>query len=138
MLKEDMDILAGRAMARLFSVMVQVAQETVPVGTTDTFRERVHDLVVDLPIFLDSAQGDPESPVRNEQATYDRDAVALVVKRGVSDLSRAFDGSGENARDAMRTWWREYGDRDHTVAWLIQQAASFLVADATMTGAERC
>ncbi len=123
MLKEDVDTLAGRALARLFSMMVQVAQETDPVETLDAFRTRINDLVVDIPIFLDRKT--------SHQAKGAYEAVALAVDKGLSDLEPVFDGVAESARGAMRDWWQEYGDRDHTVAWLVQQTASLLVADAT-------
>ncbi|MEY2340924.1 hypothetical protein AB4090_02305 [Acidithiobacillus sp. IBUN Pt1247-S3] len=132
MLEEDVDTLAGRALARLFSSMVQVVQETAPVETPDAFRNRIHDMVVDIPMFLETSPDGPVSQICSDQTegAYDRDAVALVVQRGLMDLTPAFEGSGESAGDAMRDWWHEYGDRDHTVAWLVQQTASILVADA--------
>ena len=107
----------------------------------EDFDGRCRDLLTDLQSGLDAASqdaGDRHPYILAlhycDAATgsYWHDPVALAVEAGLADLAPIFDGLPQDPAEAIRGWLKAHADQPHTLAWLSEQTAALMVADATM------
>ncbi|EGQ63752.1 hypothetical protein GGI1_21379 [Acidithiobacillus sp. GGI-221] len=141
MLEDDFHTLAAAATARLFANMVLVSQETSPVDRQEDFDVRCRDLLTDLQSSLDTY---PQDPGEREpyifalhycdaaKGGYWHDPVALAMEAGLSHLASAFEKLSQTPAEAIRDWLQAHADQPHTLAWLSEQTAALMVADATL------
>jgi len=136
--QNDFNALTAAATARLFANMLLVAQETSPVDRLGDFEVRGRDLLMDLKAGLDAVSNETANDPYTvalcycDVATggYWHDPVALAVGLGLQDLTPIFDGLPKGVPEAIRDWLRDHGDHEHALAWLSEQAAALMVADA--------
>ena len=141
MLEDDFHTLAAAATARLFANLVLVAQETSPVDRQEDFDGRCRDLLTDLLSGLDACLQDPGEREPYifalhycdvAKGRYWHDPVALAMEAGLSHLAPAFEELSQTPAEAIRGWLQAHADKPHTLAWLSEQTAALMVADASM------
>ncbi|UTV80091.1 hypothetical protein MQE22_08650 [Acidithiobacillus sp. YTS05] len=143
----DEQRLAGMATARLFSAMVRIAQESRPVDGLDAFAALSRDLLDDLQACLldltcrPVSQGNARELARRycDKAigNYVHEPVSLVVDGILPKLAEALDENVEQLIQGIHSWILEHGQKAHTMAWLAEQTACLLLADAVGSTAEK-
>ncbi|WP_248885808.1 hypothetical protein [Acidithiobacillus acidisediminis] len=135
MLQTDFDALSAAAAARMFSSLLWFSQCTNPVDGLSDFESRSSELLADIEAGLSKGNLDGEAGgfawqfEHAARGAYDHDVVGVAAEQILRDLQRAFDGLPQDAATAILGWLREYGSTAHGQAWLLEQAASLLVAD---------